>query len=352
MRFSTLALSCIAAAALFSGCGDEKHPSIQTPPSHSPEVATIVPEYGTFGTQISATASIQPSPDGIVSLSAPAAGSVEAIHATVGERVSSGSPLLNIRSADVSDVQSDLLSAKAAHTQAKHLYEMNRELFKLGAISANELSSSKTNMQQAEAMEKGFSQKLNYFGATSNQSLTLRSPISGVVYEIATHLGEKVGSGVEEPLIRIADPRKKMIVATVYEKDLFAFTKGKEVQIRVENQDLPAITGKVSYVSDVLDPENKTTKIYIEPSGDTEGLKINMFVTVTTEADKPNVFRIPKTSLLYQEGKFVVYTKQANQFVPMNVTLISDDPQDNYSLIKGLRPNTPIAKEAIALERQ
>lgn len=352
MRFPLLTLSCTVALLLLSGCGKEHHETARSSAAEKPTILTVVPEYGTFSTRISATASIQPSPDGIVSVTAPVTGSVEKLHVTIGDQVSKHSPLITIRSSDVSDVQSDQLAAKAAYAQAKHLHEMNTELFKLGAISANDLAQSLSSLTQAEAMVQGYSQKLSYYGAAGGQSLTLRSPINGVVYEIGTHLGEKVSNDIAEPLIRIANPHKKTVVATVYEKDLPSFYVGKQVNIKIENNEFEPIKGTVTYISDVLDPENKTNKVYIQPAVDAPQLRINMFATITLDADKKDVFRIPKKSLLFKEGKFIVFVKQGEQFIPLNVTLISDDPQDNFSLVKGLQKDTKIALEAITLEKE
>lgn len=353
MRFSLLTLSCTVAFLLLTGC-DKGHPSgsEKVAETVAPAITLVSPEFGTFSTQISTTASVQPSPDGIVSITAPVTGTINKIHVTVGDKISSGSPLITIRSSDVSDVQSDQLAAKAAYAQAKHVYAMNKELFKLGAITANDLALSMSNLQQAEAMVKGFSQKLNYYGAASDQTLTLHSPISGVVYEVGTHLGEKVTNDTAQALIKIANPHKKVVVATVYEKNLSAFFVGKQVDIKLENSETEPIKGTVTYISDVLDPENKTIKVYIQPSVDSAELRINMFANISSGAEKKDVFRIPKKSLLFKEGKFIVFVKKNNQFTPLNVTLVSDDPKDSFSLVKGLPENTQIALEAIALEKE
>ncbi|MCX6074415.1 MAG: efflux RND transporter periplasmic adaptor subunit [Campylobacterales bacterium] len=207
-------------------------------------------------------------------------------------------------------------------------------------------------MEQANAMVQGYSQKLNYYGASSGQSLTLHSPINGVVYEVGTHLGEKVTNDASQILIKIANPHKKVIVATVYEKDLSSFIIGKEVEIKTDSDAFEPIKGTITYISDVLDPENKTNKVYIKPSVDAAQLRINMFASITLNADIKNVFRIPKKSLLFKEGKFLVFIQNGNQFSPLNVTLVSDDPKNDFSLIKGLPENTKIALEAIALEKQ
>ena len=77
-----------------------------------------------------------------------------------------------------------------------------------------------------------------------------------------------------------------------------------------------------------------------------------MFVNVSLNADIKDVFRIPKKALLFKEGKFIVFIKNKNQFDPLNVQLISDDPNDDFSLVKGIPANTQIALEAIVLEKE
>ena len=270
----------------------------------------------------------------------------------IGDKVSTGSALITIRSSDVSDVHSSEIAAQAAYTQSKRTYTMNQELFKLGAITANDLAVSLSNLQQAEATQKGLSQKLSYYGASSDQTLTLKAPISGVVYEVTTHLGDKVSTDTAQALMKIANTHKKIVVATVFEKDLHAFYVGKEVEIKVDNQENKLIKGVVTYISDVLDPDNKTNKVYIQPSADASQLRINMFVNVSLNADIKDVFRIPKKALLFKEGKFIVFIKNKNQFDPLNVQLISDDPNDDFSLVKGIPANTQIALEAIVLEKE
>ncbi len=353
MRFPLFTLSCTVGFFLLTGCDKAHQPDTQKIAEPiAPSIAMVSPQFGNFSTQILAMASIQPSPDGIVSITAPVTGTVNKIHVTIGDKISKNSPLITIQSSDVSDIHSDRLSAKAAYTQAKHAYTMNQELFKLGAITANDLALSLSNLQQAEAMEKGLSQKLNYYGASSDQTLALHSPITGVVYEIGTHLGEKVSNDATQPLMRIANTHKKVVVATVYEKDLSAFYVGKQVDIKVDNDEVTPIKGTVTYISDVLDPENKTNKVYIRPSTDVPQLRINMFANISVSADIKDVFRIPKKSLLFKEGKFIVFIKNKNQFVPLNVKLISDDPKDDFSLVKGIPANMQIALEAIALEKE
>ena len=355
MRLWITSLSLIATTVLFNGChigsDSEKEQHVLEKVS-APKVQTILPQYGAFNIQVSATASVQPSPDGIIAITSPADGIVTAINVSVGDNVSSGTPLMTIRSSDVSDAQTDQLSASAALTQAKHVYEMNKELYKLGAITTNDLATSKSTFIQAEAMVKRFTQQLSYYGAIGDQALKVRTPISGVIYEISTHLGEKISSDAGQALIKVTNTKKKVIVASVYEKDLNAFYVGKEVTIKVENLGLANIKGKVTYISDVIDADNKTTKVYIKPSTEISKLRLNMFATVEADTSKESVYRVPKKSVLFKEGKFIVFVKKGETFAPLNVDFVSDDPKDSYSLIKGVPESTPIVLDAITLEKE
>ena len=340
----------MTATFLLSGCNHSQGESNKKIETKKEPIATVMPIFGDFNNKISATASVQPSPDGIVNITAPMSASIDKINIAIGQHVGVGSALLSLRSADISDTTNQHISAQAGYEQAKKVYEMNKELYKLGAITNNELLTSKTNFEQSKALMDSFAQKLSYYGSTSGQTLTLRSPIQGVVYEINAHLGEKVTVD-GNALIKVASLEKKVAVATVYEKDLPAFEIGKEVDISTAaNQN--HLKGVVTYVSDVLDPENKTNKVYIRPLGDLKNLKINMFVNVLLNKTEKDLFRIPKKSLLFKDGKFYVYLKEATQFQPQMVTLVNDDPNDDFSLVRGIKPNTQIAVEAIAMEKE
>ncbi|MDD2358330.1 MAG: efflux RND transporter periplasmic adaptor subunit [Thiovulaceae bacterium] len=351
MRLSLFISMLATSTFLITGCQTDSKSADQNETVAETTVATVMPHFGNYATQITATASIQPSPDGIVSITAPATGTINKIHVAIGDNVRKNSNLLTIRSADVSDIHSNEVSAKAAYTQAKQTYTMNQELFRLGAITANDLAISLSNLQQAQALQAGLSQKLSYYGASSDQTFNIKTPIDGVVYDIGTHLGEKISTDTGQPLMKIANIHNKVIVATVYEKNLSAFKIGKQVEIKSDN-DNKIVHGVVSYISDVLDSDNKTIKVYIKPMDNIDSLPINMFVSVVANVDLKNVFQVPKKSLVFKDGKFIVYIKNNKQFSPLSIQLVNDDPKDDFSLVTGIPQNTPIAQEAIAMEKE
>lgn len=346
-----LKYSFLGALLVLTGC--ENHSSNKKEGCSviaKPVIATITPTLGTFSSRTTVSAAVQPSPKGVVFISSPTTGTIESININVGTIVSPHTILATIKSSEVSDNVATKIQAQASLEQSKRVYEMNAQLLKIGAITHNELLTSLTAYKQAQALLKGYDQKLSYMGASSGQSLTLRSPIQGVVYDISTHLGEKVTNDPQQVLMKIADPKSKLIVATVYEKDLSAFKVGEKVTISIPRMD--DMQGVISYVNDVVDPINKTVSVTIRPTSATTNLKLNMFVKVSVDAMYQNVYRLSKKAILFKEGKFIVFVKQGNSFTPQPITVLNDDTSTDFSLIEGIKPNSIIAAEAIAMERQ
>lgn len=336
------------------GCGNEhsqkENPLSQTTPLQA--VTTLTPIRDNYPILLSAPASVEPSPDGIVTISTPLSGFVDKILVHIGDNVSKGTTLLTLRSADSHDLQNNQDVVQAQADEARRIVTMNQELLKLGAITQNDFLISQNNLRQTQTVLDGLKKKKQILGVMSNGRLDIPAPIHGVVYGIDTHIGELVDPSDQKVLMKIADPTKKILVASVYEKDLPNFHKNDKVTISLQGNQSPISEGVVKYVSDVLDPESKTVKVFIQPSHRCDDLKINMFVSVSLASIYENVYKIPKTAILYKDGKFIVFKKMGEKFEPQAIELIKDDPTSNNSLVRGLSDNVIIAKEAIRLERQ
>ena len=125
---------------------------------------------------IEATGSIQPDIQREAPRSSPAsAGTVENIYVKVGDRVKKGDPLGAIRSADVSDAYSSYLSALSQVKQAERIYNLNKQLFEVGAITKNDLMNSEANYEQAEgASLEALKRKLEIYGVNRESGFSDR----------------------------------------------------------------------------------------------------------------------------------------------------------------------------------
>lgn len=197
----------------------------------------------------------------------------------------------------------ELEKAQTAAEVAQRSLERARNLVALGAVAqaeverrnaehANALSA--INTQRAELAR--IEEKMHRFGLTDADikhtidpaegrehrevsQTTLKAPFNGVItkYDIAE--GEIVDTDRE--LFTIADLSNVWVQADVYEKDIAVIRKDLPVKVVVDAYPHDSFNGRITYISDLLDPKTRTAKVRCEVSNATGRLKLDMFATIS-----------------------------------------------------------------------
>ena len=141
---------------------------------------------------------------------------------------------------------------------------------------------------------------------------SLRSPISGTVDELMINEGEIAGGMTSGPVARIINLADIQVKANVSESYLGKLKKGQTVDLSFPSIGL-TMTEKISSVSNVVDPSNRTFVIYVEPSKNLDKLKPNLLAMVTAyDFDNADAIVVP-TKLVRNDGKqHFVYTIKSN----------------------------------------
>jgi cobalt-zinc-cadmium efflux system membrane fusion protein len=277
---------------------------------------------------------------------------VEKILVKIGDGVKRGTPLVLIRSSDVSDTHASHLSAQAQLKQAERSYELNKKLFEIGALTKNDLLTSEANYEQSKAVVEGLKKKLDIYGSSEGSGgqghLTIRAPIAGNVVDIQAHLGDRFDTST--PLMSVADPNRSLIVANIYDTDISKLHRGSPVYFTTDVFSGVTFKGTISYVSDVEDADSKTIKTYIHLIGSTTMLKQNMFLKIRILDGERLLPVIAKTAMIYKEGKFYVQLKNATGFELKEIRPIRD-VSDKISAVEGIKEGDIIAASAIDLEQ-
>lgn len=108
---------------------------------------------------------------------------------------------------------------------------------------------------------------------------TVRAPFGGVITNADLADGEVVGSDRE--IFTIADLSTVWVQADVYEKDIALLRKDLTVRVTVDAFPGETFPGRVTYISDILDPKTRTTKVRCEVPNSTGRLKVDMFATIS-----------------------------------------------------------------------
>ncbi|MBW1717768.1 MAG: efflux RND transporter periplasmic adaptor subunit, partial [Deltaproteobacteria bacterium] len=116
-------------------------------------------------------------------------------------------------------------------------------------------------------------------------------------------------------ILVIMDPRILWIDADIYEKDIAKIRVGQNVEVTVPAYPGEIFTGKISYISDVLNEETRTITVRTEVVNKEMKLKPGMFADIKiflNYQDKALV--IPQEALLDDKGDTIVFIRRGEQY--------------------------------------
>ncbi len=351
---------CAVLLILSTGLGCNKS-SQSTNGTHKQEIRTCGVECTEVITYTEATGSVQPDLEGTSKILSPLAGVINRIDFKVGDRVHKGDTLIAVTAPDVTDTYSSYLSSRTQVNQAERIYNLNKQLFEIGAVTKNDLLNSEANFRQLTAVSEGLKSKLELYGFRPDDESTgkkqhridtvlIKAPMSGYIADIQTHVGDRVDASV--PLMTLADPQKIIVVANIYDTETPKVKKGSEVTFYVDTFPGIAFKGVVTYVSDVSDADSKTVKAFIKVLDRKDLFKQNMFLKIKIEEKKRSLPVIPQSAMIYKEGKFYVYVpdKSGSNYTLKEIFPVKEMP-DKTVAVEGLKEGEAIVISAIELER-
>lgn len=306
----------LLALALVQSCHTSQEEKEQKQVLQNPK--TVEVKYEDIPSLIEVTGFVEPDKDGIVKISPRVQGVIQSINVNVGDRVGVGEVLAVVKAPDITDIYAQKISLTAQLANAERLYKLKEELYSIGAIPKSEVMDAETNYKVLKAQLQGLEEKLKLLGGKGGIS-EVRSPVSGIVYQIKAHVGDSVDTSTE--ILSIARPLRVLISALVQDKDASKIRVGDRVEFSISTFPGKKYTGKVKYVSDVVDPETRTVKVYIAPDN-VEDFRINMFFNVRIYMGKAKYAVIPESAILYKDGKFYVYVLENNKPILKEVSFI------------------------------
>lgn len=289
----------------------------------APAALTHMQEY------LRATGTIQPIDSRVASVRPLARGRIVEVHAKIGDRVKAGQTLAVFDNVEAGELIAQLQSARAELEQrrarlspALRQAERSRRLADIGAGSEKDFESGQAEQQEIEASIRsqqaainGIEVRLRRFGVSSTSARSsfltaLKAPFAGVVTKAQASMGDFIDESRE--VFSVANLSQVWVQAEVYEKDLGRIRVGQNASITVDTYQNEHFTGRVAYISDVLDPQTRTARVRCEVANSDLKLKTDMFASIElpTKFDKQAV-TVPTSALQEVEGKSVVFIRRS-----------------------------------------
>jgi len=249
-----------------------------------------------FSSQVEVMGKIDVDANAQISASMP--GTVTRIFVKEGTYVKTGQTLAQI---DNELVSRNISQAKQAVSFTTELYKKQKALWDQKIGSEVQFLNAKNNMDNAIASLNTVYQQ--------NDMYKIKALYPGVVDEVSIKLGQTTSPGM--PAFRIVGTKGLKLKAEVPESYINKVKQGNSVQVYMPDLD-KEITGKVNYVSRVVDPLNRSFTVEINiPDGQTS-IKTNMIgVLKIRDYKNDKAISIPvKTLLKNTEGYYVFITEE------------------------------------------
>ncbi len=250
-------------------------------------------------------AAVEADPAHLIKVLPPLAGRATQLKVQLGERVKADQPLVVIDSPDLATAYADYDRAKVLVSLALKNRDRQRVLGKNGWTDQKDLQQVETDYLAAQVELQRTEARLKNIGVdaeTTNKSrtVTVVAPMAGSVIDLEVAPGA-FWNDVTAPLMTIADLSTVWVTASVPEKDISLVSKGQLVDVDFAAYPGEVLKGHVLFVSDVLDPDTRRTKVRIAFENPDTRLKPGMFATVSFYAPKRRVPVVPTSALVVKD---------------------------------------------------
>jgi cobalt-zinc-cadmium efflux system membrane fusion protein len=295
--------------------------------------------------------------DRTVRVFTPFSGRVLAIAARLGDTVQPGQPLALIAAPDLGVAQSEARKAEQDDALAQKTLARVAELAEAGVAAAKDLQAAQADAARAAAERARTQERLKLYGGaaqTVDQRFSLSAPIGGLVVERNLNVGQELRSDTqpERGLFVISDPSRLWFVLDVAEADAGAVKPGTEVRLGANLLGDDTIIGRVTHVTDFVDPQTRTVKVRGTVENPGRRVKAEMYVTAELRVPATGGFIVPtKAVYLRGEQNYVFVDAGEGRYVRKQVRL-GQTSNGHQVVLEGLAAGEKVVVEGnLLLER-
>ena len=280
-------------------------------------------------------------------------GRVVEIKTELGDYVTQGQVLLLLNSPDFSSAFSDYQKFKADEELAAKQVARAQLLYDKGAIAQAELEAAQDADAKAKVDLQTAIQHVHVLGGDVNNPsplLAIRAPISGTIVDQQTTGGTGVRSlDNQTALFTIADLSRVWVLCDVYQDMLARVHVGDIAEISIDGFPHDEFPGRVTNISEVLDPNTRTAKVRIEIPNPNHIMRAGMYVTAMFRSpDKVDRVVVPASAIVHLHDKDWVYVPIGDSRFRRIAVQLGPQERDGYEqVITGLKPNDQIVTNAL-----
>jgi RND family efflux transporter MFP subunit len=243
---------------------------------------------------------------------------------SAGQVVEKDAPLMTIYSPDLLTTERELVMLLRMRDEAKSR-EARATPERLIAAAESRLRQWNITDQQIAELEQT---------RKPTDTITLRSPVRGVVQEVPVRQGVnvKVGDG----LIDIADLSVVWIWAEFYENELSMLQPGQRVNVTTDSYPEDRFDGQVAVINPFLDQTKRTAKSRIDIPNPDFKLRPGMYTNVELGMDMGEGLTVPASAVMPTGSREIAFVDKGNGKLEPRVVQLGEQIGDHYEVKSGL----------------
>jgi len=269
------------------------------------------------------TGKVESNPERTIHYTPLVSGRVEQVMFSLGDRVQQGQTLLTIRSAELSELNSELISARAELRIAQREYLSAKALFDDKMLSERELFEAEASVMRAQAEVDRIESTFSIYGVTNQSGVfTIKSPISGYILGRNVSAGSNISAEADDAIFTVADLNTVWIIANVHAGDLLFVRQGMPVEITTHAYPNEVFHGKIDAMSRTFDSEERVLKARIVmPNRDLKFIpemfvEVKLIDNVGAKNFSP-LPAIPSNALIFDNNRYFVVVKDRDGMHPV-----------------------------------
>jgi cobalt-zinc-cadmium efflux system membrane fusion protein len=265
----------------------------------------------------------------------------------------------------VLQAKAQVMQSKAAVTKAQQDYDREKDLQEHGAVALKDVLNAEAVLVQAKASVDQTSasveqantaveqnrRRLSLLGMTPDnfgQRVTVKAPISGKVLDLSVVKGE-YRNDLSAPIVTIADLSSVWVTSDVPETSIRLVKVGEPVKISLDAYPNELFGGRVTLISDTVDPQSRTIKVRAELSNTDGKLKPEMFGNIQLAEQTETRPIVPTAAVVSSEGQSAVWKEaERGRFLK---TAVTTGVQSNgrVAILSGLEASDRVVVDGVML---
>ena len=243
-------------------------------------------------------------PDRVLHYVSLVGGVITKTYFTLGDQVKKGQILAEIRSVELSALESERKSLESRLTVAIRNVQAAQSMFEDGIASEKSLLEAKSEESVLRAELEKTTANLALFSASEQRDVFLiKAPASGFIVSKNITDGMQIAAE-SEPLFTISDLTQVWVSANVYASDLEFVKEKMSVSLQTTAYPGEVFQGTIQALSQVFDTEEKVLKARIVMDNKALKLKPGMFIDVLAQKQTgAQALQVPQKALIFSNNK-------------------------------------------------